>query len=85
MKPNPIFTHIVSRIVVYALGGNALSSPDADDGTNAPLILAKVMSDVVDLLEAGWQVVITSRSPIVARFGYFNGFMGGCNTRYDWT
>jgi len=59
MKPNPIFTHIVSRIVVYALGGNALSSPDADDGTNAPLILAKVMSDVVDLLEAGWQVVIT--------------------------
>ena len=26
---------------------------------NTPLVLAKVMSDVVDLLEAGWSVVLT--------------------------
>jgi len=49
----------VSRIVVYALGGNALSSPEVDNDTDTALVLAKVMSDVVDLLEAGWQVVIT--------------------------
>ena len=54
-----MLTHAVSRIVVYALGGNALLSPEADNDTNTALVLAKAMSDVVDLLEAGWQVVIT--------------------------
>ncbi len=45
--------------VVYALGGNALSSPtDLDKSSNA-LVMAKVMSDVIDLLEAGWKVVLT--------------------------
>jgi len=45
--------------VVYALGGNALSSPtDIDKSSNA-LVMAKVMSDVIDLLEAGWKVVLT--------------------------
>ena len=49
----------MSKIVVYAVGGNALAPPSSsDDGAHA-LVLAKVMSDVVDLLEAGWSVVLT--------------------------
>ena len=49
----------MSKIVVYAIGGNALAPPnDSEDGEYA-LVLAKVMSDVVDLLEAGWSVVLT--------------------------
>ena len=49
----------VSRTVVYAIGGNALSSPTGDDEEKSALVLAKVMSDVVDLLEAGWRVILT--------------------------
>ena len=49
----------VSRTVVYAIGGNALSSPNADSGDKSALVLAKVISDVVDLLEAGWRVILT--------------------------
>jgi len=48
----------MNRIAVYALGGNALRSPKGDDH-DAAVVLAGVMSDVVDLLEAGWSVVIT--------------------------
>jgi carbamate kinase len=45
--------------VVYAIGGNALSSPNGDIGNESALVLAKVISDVIDLLEAGWQVILT--------------------------
>ena len=48
----------MKRIAVYALGGNALRSPGGDD-EQAAAVLAGVMSDVVDLLEAGWSVVLT--------------------------
>tara|TARA_B100000989_G_scaffold209682_1_gene159032 strand:- start:3146 stop:4036 length:891 start_codon:yes stop_codon:yes gene_type:complete len=44
---------------VYAIGGNALDSPNNKEVTDSSLVLAKVMSDVVDLLEAGWNVVLT--------------------------
>lgn len=47
------------QIAVYAIGGNALSSPKGDDEQQSSHILAKVMSDVVDLLEGGWGVVLT--------------------------
>ena len=47
------------RIAVYAIGGNALSSPNGDDAVRSAEILAHVMSDVIDLLEAGWGVVLT--------------------------
>jgi carbamate kinase len=49
----------MSRTVVYAIGGNALSSPSGDAGDESSLVLAKVISDVVDLLEAGWRVILT--------------------------
>jgi carbamate kinase len=49
----------VSKIVVYAIGGNALAPPNSSTGDEHDLVLAKVMSDVVDLLEAGWSVVLT--------------------------
>lgn len=49
----------MSRTVVYAIGGNALSSPNGSDNESSALALAKVMSDVIDLLEAGWKVVLT--------------------------
>mgnify|MGYP006096505107 CR=1 FL=1 len=49
----------MSRTVVYAIGGNALSSPMGSDARDSALILAKVISDVVDLLEAGWRVILT--------------------------
>ena len=45
--------------MVYAIGGNALSSPNGDIGNESALVLAKVISDVIDLLEAGWQVILT--------------------------
>jgi carbamate kinase len=49
----------VGKIVVYAIGGNALSSPTGTDVEESALTLAKVISDVIDLLEAGWRVVLT--------------------------
>jgi carbamate kinase len=49
----------MSRTVVYAIGGNALSSQTGGDIRDSALVLAKVISDVVDLLEAGWRVILT--------------------------
>lgn len=49
----------MTRIAVYAIGGNALSSPSGQDQEHSAAILAHVMSDVIDLLEAGWGVVLT--------------------------
>ena len=49
----------MGKIVVYAIGGNALSSPTGTDMERSALTLAKVISDVIDLLEAGWRVVLT--------------------------
>lgn len=49
----------MGKIVVYAIGGNALSSPTGTDVEKSALTLAKVISDVIDLLEAGWRVVLT--------------------------
>ena len=49
----------MSRTLVYAIGGNALSQPNGSDNESSALALAKVMSDVIDLLEAGWKVILT--------------------------
>ena len=49
----------MSRTVVYAIGGNALSSPTGGNEEDSALVLAKVISDVIDLLEAGWRVILT--------------------------
>ena len=49
----------MNRTVVYAIGGNALSSPQGGKEHETALVLAKVMSDVIDLLEAGWRVILT--------------------------
>ena len=49
----------MARTVVYAIGGNALSSPTGGGHEESALVLAKVMSDVIDLLEAGWRVILT--------------------------
>jgi len=49
----------VEKVVVYAIGGNALSSPTEKDNQESSLVLAKVISDVIDLMEAGWRVVLT--------------------------
>jgi len=49
----------VEKVVVYAIGGNALSSPTEKDHQESSLVLAKVISDVIDLMEAGWRVVLT--------------------------
>ena len=49
----------MEKIVIYAIGGNALSSPTVHDKSKSALVLANVLSDVIDLLEAGWQVVLT--------------------------
>ena len=48
----------MKKTAVYALGGNALQSPTGltNDSTE---VLARVMSDVIDLLEMDWSVVIT--------------------------
>lgn len=47
------------QIAVYAIGGNALSSPSGDNEQQSSQVLARVMSDVVDLLEGGWGVILT--------------------------
>ena len=49
----------MNRVAVYAIGGNALSSPTGDKDGSSEEVLARVMSDVVDLLEAGWSIVLT--------------------------
>lgn len=49
----------MNRTLVYAIGGNALSSPSGLNREETALVLAKVMSDVIDLLEAGWRVILT--------------------------
>ena len=49
----------MTRTVVYAIGGNALSSPTGGEEEESALVLARVMSDVIDLLEAGWRVILT--------------------------
>ena len=37
----------MTRTVVYAIGGNALSSPTGGGHEESALVLAKVMSDVI--------------------------------------
>ena len=49
----------MNRTVVYAIGGNALLSPTGQNEEESSLVIAKVMSDVIDLLEAGWRVILT--------------------------
>ena len=48
----------MKKTAVYALGGNALQSPTGPQD-DAAEVLARVMSDVIDLLEMDWTVVIT--------------------------
>ncbi len=48
----------VVKTAVYALGGNALAPPSATPSDELE-VLARAISDVVDLLEAGWHVVMT--------------------------
>jgi len=59
VKPSQRRKGGVTRIAVYAIGGNALSSPHSNDVDASAEVLARVMSDVIDLLEAGWGVVLT--------------------------
>ncbi|MDA0842661.1 MAG: carbamate kinase [archaeon] len=47
------------KTAVYALGGNALASPTSNSSENELEVLARAISDVVDLLEAGWHVIMT--------------------------
>lgn len=50
------------RLAVYAVGGNALSDPAAagsDASATADRAMEAVLEDVVDLLEAGYRVVLT--------------------------
>lgn len=47
------------KTVVYALGGNALSSPTSSSKETEAEVLARVISDIVDLLESGWHVIMT--------------------------
>jgi len=50
------------RLAVYAIGGNALSDPAAvgsDASAAAEMVMEAVLEDVVDLLEAGYRVVLT--------------------------
>lgn len=51
------------RIAVYAVGGNALSNPimmgKEGSDESAQLVMNAVLEDVVDLLEAGFRVVLT--------------------------
>ncbi len=53
------FLPIMPKTVVYAIGGNALQNPMVSASNESSEVLAKVMSDVVDLLESGWGVVLT--------------------------
>jgi carbamate kinase len=48
----------MGKLALYALGGNALAPPKNGADTSAE-VLAKVMSDIIDLLEMDWRVVIT--------------------------
>lgn len=48
----------MGKVVVYAIGGNALSDPKGSDD-NSDDVLEAVIDDVVDLLEADWRVVLT--------------------------
>ncbi len=58
----------MARLVIYAIGGNALSSPNGSDEEQSALVLAKVLSDVIDLLEGGWRVILThGNGPQVGR------------------
>ena len=59
LKPSVRCWFFVARVAVYAIGGNALASPTGGDDGQSERILAHVMSDVVDLLESGWGVVLT--------------------------
>ena len=49
----------MQKVVVYAIGGNALQNPASTKSSEAEETLARVMSDVVDLLESGWSVILT--------------------------
>ena len=53
------FLLVMHKTVVYAIGGNALQNPMDSDSSKSSEVLAKVMSDVIDLLESGWGVVLT--------------------------
>ena len=47
------------QIAGYAIGCNSLSSPSGENEQQSSQVLARVMSDVVDLLEGGWGVILT--------------------------
>ena len=55
-KTSNLSYHIIAtmpKTVVYAIGGNALQNPAVSESNESAEVLAKVMSDVVDLLESG--------------------------------
>jgi len=49
----------MNKVAVYAIGGNALQNASSSKQGELEEVLAKVMSDVVDLLESGWSVILT--------------------------
>jgi carbamate kinase len=46
-----------ARVAVYAIGGNALSDPTSRKSSKK--VLEKVMDDIINLLEAGYRLLIT--------------------------
>ena len=49
----------VRKLALYSIGGNALSDPKKTKKDNDNLVLKLVLNDVLDLLEAGFNVVLT--------------------------
>lgn len=48
-----------TKVALYAIGGNALSDPNSPDEQLVAEIRTQVIEDVLDLLEAGYRVVLT--------------------------
>ncbi len=58
VKDDEVRCCTMRKLAVYAVGGNALQKPGGNSN-DAAEVLARVMSDIVDLLEMDWRVVVT--------------------------
>ena len=63
----------MKKLAVYALGGNALQPPKAESSSSAE-VLARVMSDVIDMLEMDWTVIITHGKRATSGLPHGNGW-----------